>query len=199
MTLLLPQPLLSQGHTVVVLNYRRCPGQDLTGITRQVERGLAWVLELAASRQQEVFLSGHSAGAHLAAMAVSSLPPKHSHLVGGVVHLSGVFSLSPLLRTSVNIPAMKLTTTTAELLSPASQTNVAKLARVGRHVRHLVVVGEHDSPAFKQQARSYTELLKANNIQASLREERGEDHFSLVEKLKDEDYELTQEIINFMK
>ena len=193
------QPLLTRGHTVVVLDYRRCPGQDLAGITRQVGRGLAWVLELAASRQQEVFLSGHSAGAHLAAMVLSNLPPQHSQRLGGVVHLSGIFELSPLLTTSVNIPAMNLNPSTAELLSPASQTNLAKLAKVAGRVKHWVVVGEHDSPAFKQQARRYTELLNSHNIQARLSEQRGEDHFSLVEKLKDEDYELSQEIINFMK
>ena len=199
MTLLLPQPLLSSGHTVVVLDYTRCPGQDLAGITRQVERGLAWVLEFAASRQQNVFLSGHSAGSHLAAMALSSLPPRHAHRVEGVVHLSGIFDVSPILSTSVNIPAMKLTTTTAERLSPAGQANLTSLAVVGRHVKHWVVVGEHDSPAFKQQARSYTDLLGSHGIQARLTEQKGEDHFSLVEKLKDEDYELSQEIINFMK
>ena len=41
--------------------------------------------------------------------------------------------------------------------------------------------------------------MDSHNIQARLSEQRGEDHFSLVEKLKDEDYELSQEIINFMK
>ena len=184
---------------MVVLDYRRCPAQDLASITSQVELGLAWVLELAASRQQAVFLSGHSAGSHLAAMVLSSLPPRHRHRVEGVLHLSGIFDLSPLLTTSVNIPAMKLTTTTAEVLSPASKANLAKLAAVARHVKHWVVVGEHDSPAFKLQARTYTELLRSHNIEARLSEQAGEDHFSLVEKLKDEDYELSQQIIDFMK
>ena len=184
---------------MVVLDYTRCPGQDLAGITRQVELGLAWVLQFAASRQQKVFMSGHSAGSHLAAMALSALPPRHSHRVEGVIHLSGIFDLSPILSTSVNIPAMKLTTGTAELLSPANRANLASLAQVCRHVKHWVVVGEHDSPAFKEQARSYSDLLSTHAIQARLTEQKGEDHFSLVEKLKDEDYQLSQEIINFMK
>ena len=39
----------------------------------------------------------------------------------GVVHLLGIFRLSPLLRTLVNIPAMNLTPVTAEQLSPVSE------------------------------------------------------------------------------
>ena len=87
----------------------------------------------------------------------------------------------------------------SEPAARCSASHWEKKYRVKYKVKHLVVVGEHDSPAFKQQARHYTELLNSHNIRASLREERGEDHFSLVEKLKDEDYQLTQEIINFMK
>ena len=201
---ILSQPLVSAGHAVAVLDYTRCPGLDLAGITQQVERGLAWLLEEAAGRKMKVFLSGHSAGSHLAAMVLSStwfsgLPSPHRERLEGVVHLSGIFHLPPLLSTSVNIPAMNLNPSTAELLSPVTESNLARLAEAGRHVKHLVVVGQHDSPAFKEQARQYTDLLRARQVKVILTEQGGEDHFSLVEKLKDEDYTLTREIIDFMK
>ena len=48
----------------------------------------------------------------------------------GLVHLLGIFRLSPLLRTSVNIPAMNLTPVTAEQLSPVSERNLARLVMV---------------------------------------------------------------------
>ena len=116
----------------------------------------------------------------------------------GVVHLSGVFQLSPLLTTSVNIPAMNLNSTTAEQLSPLAESNLARLVTAGSHVRQLVVVGEHDSPAFKQQARQYTEMMRARGVKARLVEQLGEDHFSVVERLKSEEYSLTEEILKFM-
>ena len=91
---ILSQPLVKTGHCIAVLDYTRCPGQDLRAITQQVERGLVWLLEEAARRNLEVFLSGHSAGSHLAAMFLSSsrfssLPLHLRQLVKGVVHLSG--------------------------------------------------------------------------------------------------------------
>ena len=60
----------------------------------------------------------------------------------------GVFNLRPLLRTSINIPALQLRPDTVARWSPLAETNLAAVARVPA----LVVVGEHDSPAFRQQA-----------------------------------------------
>jgi len=193
-------PLVRSGHSVAVLDYTRCPGQDLAAITRQVERGLAWLLEEAVTRGVSVFLSGHSAGSHLAAMALSSalfssLPLQLRQTVRGVIHLSGIFELSPLLQTSVNVPAMNLSPSSAEELSPATERNLARLRHAGQGVRHWLVVGEHDSPAFKLQARQYADLLTAGGLEARVSEQEGEDHFSLVERLKDQDYSLSQERI----
>ena len=49
------------------------------------------------------------------------------------------------------------------------------------------------------QARQYHDLLTGAGLIVRLSEQQGEDHFSLVEKLKDEEYSLTREIIDFMK
>ena len=110
------------------------------------------------------------------------------------VPVVGVFNLRPLLRTSINIPALQLRPDTVARWSPLAETNLAAVARVPA----LVVVGEHDSPAFRQQAEQYRDQLSARDVPVTFTTQGGEDHFSLVEKLKDDDYALSKQIIEFM-
>jgi len=195
-------PLVDSGHCVAVVHYDRAPSQDMGGIVDQVERAAAWLVRYAKERGMTVWLSGHSAGSHLCAMILSSgwyegLPVKERSIIRGVVHLSGVYNLVPLLNTSVNIP-LKMTKFEAEQFSPLHQINLDRLS-TGAHLQHLVVVGENDSPAFRQQAEQYVGELKARGFMVTLTVKKGEDHFSLVERLMDVDYSLTRQIIDFIR
>ena len=49
------------------------------------------------------------------------------------------------------------------------------------------------------QAKQYYDLLTGAGLEVRFSEQQGEDHFSLVEKLKDEEYSLSREVIDFMK
>ena len=58
---------------------------------------------------RKVFLSGHSAGAHLCAMVFAStwfgdLPKVDKNLFGGVFYFAGIYDLRPLLTTTYNDP-----------------------------------------------------------------------------------------------
>ena len=52
------QPLVTSGHTVAVVHYTRCPGQDLASIIGQIVRCGQWILQYAKQRNLQVFLSG---------------------------------------------------------------------------------------------------------------------------------------------
>jgi len=194
-------PLVAAGHSVAVVHYARAPEQDMAGIVAQVERAAAWLVRYAREKGLSVWLSGHSAGSHLCAMLLSSgwyegLPYKERNIVKGVVHLSGVFDLLPLLKTSVNTP-LKMTKFEAEQFSPLQQGNLDRLS-TAKHLKHLVVVGENDSPAFKLQAEQYVEQLRCRGFQVTHSVQEKEDHFSLVERLMEEDYSLTEQIIDML-
>ena len=92
---------------------------------------------------------------------------------------------------------MKINTGNVDSYSPLCDTNIGKLSSA-RHLHHLVVIGENDSPAFKEQGKRFCAKLQSNKINAFLHHQSLEDHFSLVEKLKDEKYELSIRIIKFM-
>ena len=83
--------------------------------------------------------------------------------------------------------------------SPLSDHNIARLSKQAKHIRFWIVVGENDSPAFKSQAKDYYEKLVQNKFNVIMSEQEIEDHFSLVEKLKDQEYSLSKAIINFMR
>ena len=83
--------------------------------------------------------------------------------------------------------------------SPLSDHNIARLSKQAKHIRFWIVVGENDSPAFKSQAKDYYEKLVQNKFNVIMSEQEIEDHFSLVEKLKDQEYSLSTAIINFMR
>jgi len=110
-------PLIKAGHPVAIINYTRAPKQNLQDMQTQVERAGAWLVKWGQSKGKKVWLIGHSAGSHLCAMLLSSpwydgLPTAARKVISGVVHLAGVFKLSPLLHTSVAIPGLNLTRST---------------------------------------------------------------------------------------
>lgn len=107
MTFAIP-PYLERGAVVVNLNYDLCPQVTLDAIVRQMQEALAHVAAKAAdwgADPAKLHVIGHSAGAHLAAMMVAApwptdLGPQPS--VASLGLISGVYSLEPVLRISVN-------------------------------------------------------------------------------------------------
>jgi len=193
-------PLIKAGHPVAIINYTRAPKQNLQDMQTQVERAGAWLVKWGQSKGKKVWLIGHSAGSHLCAMLLSSpwydgLPTAARKVISGVVHLAGVFKLSPLLHTSVAIPGLNLTRSTADWCSPLHPDLLAKLSRSGQHLVTMIVVGQFDSPAFHQQAEDYATALEAGGLRVLRTTQAGEDHFSLVEKLAKADYSLTRDLI----
>ena len=111
---------------------------------------------------------GHSAGAHLCAMALSSdwflgLTPEETSLFNGVILLSGIYDLKPLITTYVNEP-LGMTVDEAEANSPLMATNVEKFVdnMVGKNAKFktAILVADFDSPAFKLQSEKLWQVTK---------------------------------------
>ena len=65
---------LERGIAFASLNYDLSPGADIGEMVAQVRRGLAWLIRQAGSYGLEtsgLYVAGHSAGGHLAAMAMN--------------------------------------------------------------------------------------------------------------------------------
>ncbi|XP_011897655.1 PREDICTED: kynurenine formamidase isoform X2 [Cercocebus atys] len=138
-----------------------------------------------------IYLCGHSAGAHLAAMMLLANWTKHGVTpnLKGFFLVSGVFDLEPIMYTSQNI-ALQLTLEDAQRNSP--QLKVAQAQPVDPTCRVLVVVGQFDSPEFHRQSWEFYQTLCQGEWKASFEQLHDVDHFEIVENLTQKDNVLTQ-------
>ena len=116
-----------RGATVVLVEYDLCPQVTLTDIVRQTRAAIRWTYKNIlrySSNPSKLFVSGHSAGGHLTAMALAhdweqeGLP---RDIIKGAVATSGVYDLDVVMRISVQ-EQVRLTPELAKLNSPLSTT-----------------------------------------------------------------------------
>ncbi|XP_055096722.1 kynurenine formamidase isoform X2 [Symphalangus syndactylus] len=191
-------PLTAQGVAVVIVAYDIAPKGTLDQMVDQVTRSIAFVQKRYPSNEG-IYLCGHSAGAHLAAMMLLANWTKHGVTpnLKGFFLVSGVFDLEPIVYTSQNV-ALQLTLEDAQRNSP--QLKVAQAQPVDPTCRVLVVVGQFDSPEFHRQSWEFYQVLPAQTLcqgewKASFEELHDVDHFEIIENLTQKDNVLTQIIL----
>jgi len=118
--------LVRHGVTVAVPNYALCPAVTVEEIVRQVLQACAWLYRNGTNFGAplgNLYVSGHSAGGHLTAMAIAALfpvfrPDLPRKVVRGGLAISGVYDLRDL----VNVPSVnndvRLKPAQAEKASP---------------------------------------------------------------------------------
>ncbi|XP_010380219.1 kynurenine formamidase isoform X2 [Rhinopithecus roxellana] len=186
-------PLTAQGVAVVIVAYDIAPKGTLDQMVDQVTRSVAFVQKRYPSNEG-IYLCGHSAGAHLAAMMLLANWTKHGVTpnLKGFFLMSGVFDLEPIMYTSQNV-ALQLTLEDAQRNSP--QLKVAQVQPVDPTCRVLVVVGQFDSPEFHRQSWEFYQTLCQGEWKASFEQLHDMDHFEIVENLTQKDNVLTQIIL----
>ncbi|XP_075025366.1 kynurenine formamidase isoform X3 [Calonectris borealis] len=189
-------PLVSQGVAVVAVGYDTAPKGHMDAMVLQVRRSLAFLVE-RYSGIRGIYLCGHSAGAHLAAMVLSTDWTGYGVVpdIKGAVLVSGVYDLEPILHTYVN-DALNMSREVAQRNSPMLCITPAVPAAAACEV--LVAVAQHDSPEFRRQSQEYGQALRAASWSVSLLDLANVDHFDIIEKLSEESYVLTQVILNMI-
>jgi arylformamidase len=139
--------LVEAGAAVALIGYDLAPTVDMDTIVRQVRRAIAWLYHNADSQgfdARRICLAGHSAGGHLAAMALATdwaaeagLP---GDLIKGVCAISGVFDLEPIrlcyLNQALQLDDGQVLRNSPVLLSPQTSCPV------------MVTLGERETEAF---------------------------------------------------
>ncbi|NWR67793.1 KFA formamidase, partial [Bucorvus abyssinicus] len=164
-----------------------CPGH-MDSMVLQVRRSLAFLVQRYPAIRG-VYLCGHSAGAHLAAMVLSTDWTDYGVVpdIKGAVLVSGIYDLEPILHTYVN-DVLSMSREVAQRNSPMHC--IAPTAPAACEV--LVAVAQHDSLEFRRQSREYGQALRAAGWSVSMLDLAGVDHFDIIEKLSEESYVLTQ-------
>jgi arylformamidase len=165
------------GMNVALVNYPLCPSVSLPALVVVASACVPAIHLLAAERAAKALplvLAGHSAGAHIAVML--ALADAHAASTGraidGVVAMSGIFDVAPLVETSLN-DKLQLDAASAAASSP--------LHSVRAHAAPiLLVVGEEETPAFIDQSRRLHEAWTDAGNRSALHLAPRADHFSLL-------------------
>lgn len=190
-------PLVREGVTVAVLNYPLCPDADIPAIAESVRQALGWLwtgAERLRFDRDRMVLAGHSAGAHLAACAMTTdwaardLP---ADLIKGALLVSGVYDLRPLVHTTMN-DALRLTGETAAQASPIDMQPTMR-------GRVEVAFGGLESGEFIRQSRDFGATWAARGATIAELDLTDRHHLSVVEDLATPDGRLTRALLDIAK
>ncbi len=170
----------AMGWDAVLVNYPLCPEVSVARIVDSAAQALQQVAvdQTARERSGPIVLSGHSAGAHLAielalqaaiGLGTSSLP------LAGVVAISGVYDLQPLLESSLN-KRLNLNASAALACSPTQRVQPGAAPA-------LFVWGETETPAFHAQSQNMARLWQLQGNEAQCSVVAHADHFSVLDDI----------------
>ena len=190
----LAPPFLDSGIAFASVNYTLAPK---VGIEHMVQQCRSAVLKLhreAADHNidpERIFLCGHSAGGHLAAMTMLTLWAQQdlgspSPSLRGGCAISGVYELAPI-QLSYHNEILGLDSETADRMSP-----IKCLHNPGRPF--LCAVGGEETDEFLRQQRAFVQEAGACGWALEAMECAGLNHFSIVEALADPDHALFQAV-----
>ncbi len=180
----LARPWLARGVHVALPGYDLVPAQTLREIVNQARNAIEWLMKRAAELNLDttrLVIGGHSAGAHLGALAISDMT---NWSASGFVGVSGVYDLPPLLRTSVNHD-LQLDDTEAQALSPLWR-------RADPRLGYLCAVGGAETDGFRRQSANYASMLCSRGCVANYLEVPNRTHFDILDDLADPDAALFQ-------
>jgi arylformamidase len=156
-----------QGALVIVIDYDLMPAVGLRDIIHECETALQWAHGHArefGGDPNRIFVSGNSAGGHLAAMLADRRWPQRrdlpSDVVKGAIAVSGIYDLAPLTSTSMQ-EDFRFTPADIEAMSPL---------RLLPHEAAplLLAVGEDETRTFRNETHKYAEACRNHGL--SIRE-----------------------------
>ncbi len=163
------------GFALAVLGYTLAPEARLPGIVAECRAALAWLHAHAAAlgfAEDDVVVAGSSAGGYLAAACADRSPVP----VRGIVPVSGIYDVAPLIGTSIN---------NALGLDAAAAASLDLLAPERRFEPAVVVWGEIETGEFKRQSRAFAARLAVDGTPCSALEIPGRNHFDVIFELGD--------------
>ena len=170
------------GFTTVVVNYSLCPQVAIDEIVRQVRASVAWVVRNIAGHAgyggdpARIVLGGHSAGAHLTAMALRTPWAERYGLpanpIAAALLVSGIYDLHPL-RYSYLQPALQLDDGVIQRNSPGLNVQATPTPL-------LVSWGAQESAEFARQSSAFHDQWVASGGQSEILAQDGANHFSAI-------------------
>jgi acetyl esterase/lipase len=168
----LGEGLLAAGFNLALIEYTLAPAARMDQIVGEVRRAMAWLIDHAkeiGGDPARVYVSGHSAGGHLTAMAMTE-----GRLAGGIA-ISGIYELEPIRLNYLN---EKLG------LDPAETERNSPMRHLPATAAPLVVtVGLGELPELVRQSEEYAAAWQKRGLRGKYLPVPRHDHFSILEEL----------------
>ena len=182
----------------MVNNYGLAPDHDMDEIVRQNRAALAWVYRNAESfggAKDKIFVAGHSAGGHLAAMLLGTDWPAFgadlpADLVKGICAIGGLFDLEPIRLSYLN--------ETLGMDAAMARRNSPIHLAYPRPAPCLLVLGRDESPEFFRQTEIMHVRWQSLGYPGDLIAPDNLDHFTVVNDLADPGCLLVRRQLDFM-
>jgi arylformamidase len=181
---------VKRGVNVVVVEYDLCPKVTVTEIVREARASLAWIYRNIARYNgdpSKLYISGHSAGGHLAAMILAHDWTREGmprNPVKGAAVTSGVFDLEMVMHIGVN-DEIRMTRELVEENSPFLHPPLP-ICPV------IVAVGGAEPEGWQRMSEEFFQLCKERGLDCQYFVVPGANHFTFPEHLGDAESPLTQ-------
>lgn len=169
----------SYGVTIVLITYPMAPEVSIDQIVLSSTKAIKWVYEhisLYKGDRDQIYVAGHSAGGHLAAMLMTinwrlNNPNLPADVIKGACVISGLFNLVPIYFSYLN-KVLKMDLEAALRNSPVTlkPLNLCPL---------IVVVGGAETAEFKDQSEELAVVWKGKGIDIQLLQLDPLNHFQL--------------------
>lgn len=194
---ILAESLVQAGFPVVMLGTDLCPAVSLDTIVEQVMRGIVWTAQNAkrvGGDGRRIYLYGHSAGAHLAAMGLAEDWTRHglpADLICGATLVSGIYDVEPVLHISVN-DLIKLTPDRVNALSPQFHPPL-------RPVPLVLAAGAEEAPGWVAQTHEYATRCESAGCKVEVIVVPHEGHFSTIPMQADAGHPINQAMLRHLR
>jgi arylformamidase len=185
---------LQAGYTVVNVTYGLAPKVTISEIVRQVRAAIAWTTKNIARHngdKNQIVIAGHSAGAHLATMALDTKWSDYDLAgspVKGVLAISGLYDLLPVSQTFVQ-PSLRISGD--EILS------YSPIRLIKPHNVPLTVSwGSIETSAFKQQSLDYLDAWVSGGNQGNSLIIDQANHFNILNEFEATTGQLTKAVVS---
>jgi len=169
------------GITTVVINYPLVPSVSIDQVVQSCRKAVDWIHKNIAQWNgdpDQLYIAGHSAGAHLAAMLMAKEKMQNDQtFIRGVCAISGLFDLIPIQLSNIN--------EVLQMDKEAANRNSPVLKDPFEFCHLLIAVGAEETDEFKDQSRKLNNNWKNKNISVELLEIPELNHFSILSSIGD--------------
>ena len=172
---------VDNGVSFAAIDYTLAPHARIGDMVEQCRTSIQWLQRNADELgfdSEKIYISGSSAGAHLASMVLLTRWEDYgvpANVIKGATLMSGIYDLRPICHTYVNDP-LKMDEDEARSLSPLFK-DLSGLPPV------VICWGEHETDEFKRQSQAFGQALLDAGNDPELFEVAGYNHFDIVHTL----------------